>query len=199
MSYYHIKNIKMDKKNNIISADLADSCWKPLTYDHINNLYEGKTFEEKYEKLISDIIIGNFYPAKGTKLSNLVKNPLLNSYFDDVQDIGITKTYQKYRGVINGILTSNLKECIKLESDRELNPEKYYVLHEIDPEKREENIKKYYENQKGKLYCLQNGELKVCTTNKDYYGHPLYTPLDLDKFIEYNEFLKENYKEFMEL
>ena len=199
MSYYHIKNIKMDKENNIISADLADSCWEPLTYDHINDLYKAESFEEKYEKLISDIIVGNFHPAKGTKLSTLVMNPLFSNYYDDMHDIGITKTYQKYKSVINGILTGNLKDCIKLESDRELNPEKYYVLNEIDPEKREENIKNYYENQKGELYCLKNDDLKVCSTNEKNYGYPMYTPLDLDKFIEYNEFLKENYKESMEL
>ncbi len=199
MSYYHIKNIKMNKKNNIISADLADSCLTPLTYNHINNLYEGESFEGKYEKLISDIIIGNFHPAKGTKLSMLTLNPLFSNYYDDMLDLGIAKTYQKYKSVIHGILTGNLKECIKLESEREINPEKYYVLHEVNPEKREENIKNYYENQKGELYCLKNDDLKVCSTNEKNYGYPMYTPLDLDKFIEYNEFLKENYKEFVEL
>lgn len=195
MSYYHIKNIKMDQKNNIISADLADSCWEPLTYSHIEDLYKEGTFEEKYEKLISNIIVGNLHPLESNKLSILVMNPLFSGYYDDMHDLGVNKTYQKYKSVINGVLTDNVEECIKLKSDRELNPDKYYVLHKIDSNKIKENTNNYYENQKGELYCLENGNLKVCSTSKKNYGYPLYIPFDQDKFIEYNEFLKENKNE----
>ena len=46
MGYYHIKNIKIDRKNNNISADLADSNIYPKTYYHIDSLNDKGSFKE---------------------------------------------------------------------------------------------------------------------------------------------------------
>ena len=52
MGYYHIKNIKIDRKNNNISADLADSNIYPKTYYHIDSLNDKGSFKEKYANFI---------------------------------------------------------------------------------------------------------------------------------------------------
>ncbi len=190
MSFYYIKNIKLDKENNNISADLADSCWSPIEYSHINKLFDDDTFEEKYANFIYNLVSGNFHPAGSNKYSKLVMNNILDNYYDDVHDIGMLNTYNKYKDVIKGILSNNMSECQKLESDRALNPEKYYVLTNIKLENNKDIS--YYTNKKGDLYCLKDKELMLCSDE----GEPLsLVYYDLDMFKHYNSFLIDDSNE----
>ena len=190
MGFYHIKNIKIDRKNNNISADLADSNLYPLTYYHIDCLCDKESFKEKYANFIYNIISGNFHPNKGNKYSKLVMNNCLENYYDDAHDIGELATYEKYESVINAILNNSYNKNIVIPSDREINPKDYYILTEVQVNSKYDYS--YFKNKKGGLYCLKDGELYLCShTNKDF-GYPLYKPLDIDKFIMYNDFLEKN-------
>ncbi len=186
MSFYYLKNLKIDKENNNFSADLADSCWTPIEYFHVNNLFEDKTYEENYARLMYDFICGNFHPNRSNKYSKLVMNNLFSNYYQDSHDIGILNTYHKYEDVINGILSGDKSKCIKLESDRTLNPEQYYVLTPVTLENKIDTS--YYENKRGDLYCIQDKELMLCSKE----GEPLsLVYYDLDKFKEHNDFLTD--------
>lgn len=191
MSYYHIKNIDIDKKNNKISADLADSCFSPLEYFHIGSLCDKETFEEKYANFIYNVVSGNFHPQSNNRYSKLVMNHWLENYYDDAHDIGEVETYNKYKEVINGILTNNSSKIKMLESDKELNPEKYYCLKPIEVNTKYEGI--YYANEKGKIFNYTNDKgLQLCDNRINNYGEPICVPSDIDKFIEHNEFLQSN-------
>ena len=87
MGFYHIKNIKLDKKNNNISADLADSNLEPRTYYHVDRLFDEDSFSEKYAQFIYNLVSGNFHPSRGSQYSKLVLNNWLDNYYDDVHDI----------------------------------------------------------------------------------------------------------------
>ena len=67
MSYYHIKNINIDKTKNNISADLADSSLYPLTFYNTEFLCQRKTFEETYAEFIYNLVSGNFHPTSNSK------------------------------------------------------------------------------------------------------------------------------------
>ena len=195
MSYYHISNINIDKENNNISADLADSCWTPIEYFHCDKLFDDDTFEEKYANFIYNAVSGNFHPNPDNIYSKLVMNNLLRNYYDDANDIGILKTYNKYKDVINGILTSDLSKCVKLESERTLNPEYYYALTPINIDEKSKNNGDYYINQKGDLFCFTEKGLMSCSTSENQYGYPLLVIYDdKEKYIEYNDFLKDDSK-----
>lgn len=188
MGYYHIKNIKIDKKGNKISADLADSNWYPIDYVHVEDLCDKKSFEEKYANFIYNVVVGNYHPNNSNKFSRLVMNYYLDNYYDDAHDIGEVETYNKYKDVINSILTYNSNKIVMLESDREINPEKYYVLKPIELNVKYEGD--YYANQKGEIYNYNNGKLSLCDNSLKNYGYPLSTPYhNMDKFIKYNDFL----------
>ena len=75
MSYYKVKNIKIDKKNNTISAILGDSSLRDydgnLIYEKCENMYsEYNTINDKIACLYYDIICGYIH-ASG-KYSGLV-------------------------------------------------------------------------------------------------------------------------------
>lgn len=72
MGYYHIKNIKVDRKNNSISADLADSNWEPLDWFYVDNLSDSEKFENKYANFIYNLVSGNFHPSPNNKYSKIV-------------------------------------------------------------------------------------------------------------------------------
>ena len=74
MSYYHIKNIHIDKTKNNISADLADSSLYPLTFYNTEFLCQRITFEETYAEFIYNLVSGNFHPTSNSKFSKLVLN-----------------------------------------------------------------------------------------------------------------------------
>lgn len=192
MSYYHIKNINIDKKNNCISADLADSCWSPLDWIHINDLSDKKTFEEKYANFIYNLVSGNFHPTSNNKYSKIVMNHYLHNYYDDAHDIGELATYNKYKNVVMAIMNNDYSKCVQLKSDRELNPEKYYILNKIDIHSKYDG--EYYTNENGDLFNYNDNELNICSTRKDNYGYPLCISQDIDKFREFNDFLNIKYK-----
>lgn len=194
MGYYHIKNINIDKENNRISADLADNNWHPLDWFHVNDLLDNATFEEKYANLIYNLVAGNFHPTSNNKYSRIVMNSHLENYYEDAHDIGEVETYNKYKGNINKLFSNRGNECIKIESDRSLYPEKYYALEKINF-KHPSYIGDYYQNQKGDLYYFDSNGLKWCDSRYDEkdvdYGKPIHNVYEIEKFKEYNSFLNE--------
>jgi len=190
MSYYHIKNIDIDRKNNKISADLADSNLYPITYYHVDNLSKAETFEEKYADFIYNVVSGNFHPQRNNKFYRIMMDHWLENYYDDAYDIGTLETYHKYKDVVDGLLTNNQNKLVLLQSERELNPERYYVLKPIKLDVEYDGD--YYINGKGTIYnyTKEKGLLDCENRNVSTYGKPYGKPFELDKFIEYNDFLK---------
>jgi len=195
MSYYHIKNIDISKKKNKISADLADSSLYPISYFHVDNLSNKETFEEKYADFIFNVVSGNFHPQRNNVFYRIMMDHWLENYYDDAHDIGSLATYHKYKDVVDGLLTNNESKLVMLPSERELNPERYYVLKPIKLDVDYDGD--YYINEKGVIYNytkekgLQDCENREIST----YGKPYGKPYELDKFIQYNKFLKEKDKE----
>lgn len=200
MSYYHIKNINIDKKKNNISADLADSSLYPLTFYNSEFLCQRNTFEETYAEFIYNLVSGNFHPTSNSKYSRLVLNNYLDNYYEDVKDIGVVETYKKYKDNVDAILSGNLSKIKHIESDKELHPEKYYLLTKLDLDTGYNYDYYYYINRKGKLYTFVNNKIMCCSQSEKNFGYPLSTVYgkEKEKLLEYNDFLKEN-KEVLEM
>ena len=116
MGYYHIKNINIDKDNEKITAEFADSNTSPTIYwkSEIN----GKTFHEKYSYLMYDIITGNYHPNSSSKyysLCNAWADPPLKNFTGDCSILGIEKAYDKYKNVIDALIKNKEPEIIKSE------------------------------------------------------------------------------------
>lgn len=191
MSYYHIKNIHIDKTKNNISADLADSSLYPLTFYNTEFLCQRKTFEETYAEFIYNLVSGNFHPTSNSKFSKLVLNHDLENYYDDAHNIGKLETYYKYKNNIDAILSGNLSRIKNIESDKEMHPEKYYVLTKLDLDIGYDY--EYYINKRGKLYTFINNKIMSCSQDDKNYGYPLSAVYgkEKEKLLEYNDFLKD--------
>lgn len=191
MSYYHIKNIHIDKTKNNISADLADSSLYPLTFYNTEFLCQRKTFEETYAEFIYNLVSGNFHPTSNSKFSKLVLNHDLENYYDDAHNIGKLETYYKYKNNIDAILSGNLSRIKNIESDKEMHPEKYYVLTKLDLDIGYDY--EYYINKRGKLYTFINNKIMSCSQDDKNYGYPLSAVYgkEKEKLLEYNDFFKD--------
>lgn len=191
MSYYHIKNINIDKTKNNISADLADSSLYPLTFYNTEFLCQRKTFEETYAEFIYNLVSGNFHPTSNSKFSKLVLNHDLENYYDDAHNIGKLETYYKYKNNIDAILSGNLSRIKNIESDKEMHPEKYYVLTKLDLDIWYDY--EYYINKRGKLYTFINNKIMSCSQDDKNYGYPLSAVYgkEKEKLLEYNDFFKD--------
>lgn len=191
MSYYHIKNIHIDKTKNNISADLADSSLYPLTFYNTEFLCQRITFEETYAEFIYNLVSGNFHPTSNSKFSKLVLNHDLENYYDDAHNIGKLETYYKYKNNIDAILSGNLSKIKNIESDKEMHPEKYYVLTKLDLDIGYDY--EYYINKRGKLYTFINNKIMSCSQDDKNYGYPLSAVYgkEKEKLLEYNDFLKD--------
>lgn len=191
MSYYHIKNIHIDKTKNNISADLADSSLYPLTFYNTEFLCQRITFEETYAEFIYNLVSGNFHPTSNSKFSKLVLNHDLENYYDDAHSIGKLETYYKYKNNIDAILSGNLSRIKNIESDKEMHPEKYYVLTKLDLDIGYDY--EYYINKRGKLYTFINNKIMSCSQDDKNYGYPLSAVYgkEKEKLLEYNDFFKD--------
>ncbi len=191
MSYYHIKNIHIDKTKNNISADLADSSLYPLTFYNTEFLCQRITFEETYAEFIYNLVSGNFHPTSNSKFSKLVLNHDLENYYDDAHNIGKLETYYKYKNNIDAILSGNLSRIKNIESDKEMHPEKYYVLTKLDLDISYDY--EYYINKRGKLYTFINNKIMSCSQDDKNYGYPLSVVYgkEKEKLLEYNDFFKD--------
>lgn len=191
MSYYHIKNIHIDKTKNNISADLADSSLYPLTFYNTEFLCQRITFEETYAEFIYNLVSGNFHPTSNSKFSKLVLNHDLENYYEDAHNIGKLETYYKYKNNIDAILSGNLSRIKNIESDKEMHPEKYYVLTKLDLDIGYDY--EYYINKRGKLYTFINNKIMSCSQDDKNYGYPLSAVYgkEKEKLLEYNDFLKD--------
>lgn len=191
MSYYHIKNIHIDKTKNNISADLADSSLYPLTFYNTEFLCQRITFEETYAEFIYNLVSGNFHPTSNSKFSKLVLNHDLENYYEDAHNIGKLETYYKYKNNIDAILSGNLSRIKNIESDKEMHPEKYYVLTKLDLDIGYDYD--YYINKRGKLYTFINNKIMSCSQDDKNYGYPLSAVYgkEKEKLLEYNDFFKD--------
>lgn len=191
MSYYHIKNIHIDKTKNNISADLADSSLYPLTFYNTEFLCKRITFEETYAEFIYNLVSGNFHPTSNSKFSKLVLNHDLENYYEDAHNIGKLETYYKYKNNIDAILSGNLSRIKNIESDKEMHPEKYYVLTKLDLDIGYDY--EYYINKRGKLYTFINNKIMSCSQDDKNYGYPLSVVYgkEKEKLLEYNDFFKD--------
>lgn len=191
MSYYHIKNIHIDKTKNNISADLADSSLYPLTFYNTEFLCQRITFEETYAEFIYNLVSGNFHPTSNSKFSKLVLNHDLVNYYEDAHNIGKLETYYKYKNNIDAILSGNLSRIKNIESDKEMHPEKYYVLTKLDLDIGYDY--EYYINKRGKLYTFINNKIMSCSQDDKNYGYPLSAVYgkEKEKLLEYNDFFKD--------
>lgn len=191
MSYYHIKNIHIDKTKNNISADLADSSLYPLTFYNTEFLCQRITFEETYAEFIYNLVSGNFHPTSNSKFSKLVLNHDLENYYEDAHNIGKLETYYKYKNNIDAILSGNLSRIKNIESDKEMHPEKYYVLTKLDLDIGYDY--EYYINKRGKLYTFINNKIMSCSQDDKNYGYPLSAVYgkEKEKLLEYNDFFKD--------
>lgn len=191
MSYYHIKNINIDKTKNNISADLADSSLYPLTFYNTEFLCQRKTFEETYAEFIYNLVSGNFHPTSNSKFSKLVLNHDLENYYDEAHNIGKLETYYKYKNNIDAILSGNLSRIKNIESDKEMHPEKYYVLTKLDLDIGYDY--EYYINKRGKLYTFINNKIMSCSQDDKNYGYPQSAVYgkEKEKLLEYNDFFKD--------
>lgn len=191
MSYYHIKNIHIDKTKNNISAELADSSLYPLTFYNTEFLCQRITFEETYAEFIYNLVSGNFHPTSNSKFSKLVLNHDLENYYEDAHNIGKLETYYKYKNNIDAILSGNLSKIKNIESDKEMHPEKYYVLTKLDLDIGYDY--EYYINKRGKLYTFINNKIMSCSQDDKNYGYPLSAVYgkEKEKLLEYNDFLKD--------
>lgn len=191
MSYYHIKNIHIDKTKNNISADLADSSLYPLTFYNTEFLCQRITFEETYAEFIYNLVSGNFHPTSNGKFSKLVLNHDLENYYEDAHNIGKLETYYKYKNNIDAILSGNLSRIKNIESDKEMHPEKYYVLTKLDLDIGYDY--EYYINKRGKLYTFINNKIMSCSQDDKNYGYPLSVVYgkEKEKLLEYNDFFKD--------
>lgn len=191
MSYYHIKNIHIDKTKNNISADLASSSLYPLTFYNTEFLCQRITFEETYAEFIYNLVSGNFHPTSNSKFSKLVLNHDLENYYEDAHNIGKLETYYKYKNNIDAILSGNLSKIKNIESDKEMHPEKYYVLTKLDLDIGYDY--EYYINKRGKLYTFINNKIMSCSQDDKNYGYPLSAVYgkEKEKLLEYNDFFKD--------
>ena len=108
------------------------------------------------------------------------------------------ETYKKYKDNVDAILSGNLSKIKHIESDKELHPEKYYLLTKLDLDTGYNYD--YYMNRKGKLYTFVNNKIMCCSQSEKNFGYPLSTVYgkEKEKLLEYNDFFKEN-KEFLEI
>lgn len=198
MSYYHIRKININKKNNEISFEAAASNITPIDYSLVNDNDVKTSFEDKYSNFIYNVISGNFHPLNGSNYSKLVMNRFLENYYNDASDIGKINTYNKYSKVINGILRDDFKNIFVISSDRELNPQNYYILKSADI--KNEYGTNYFKNNIGELFLLDDKKvLKKCDNSNKNYGYPLYKASEYEMFKEYNDFLNIDEDNIMEL
>ena len=128
MSSDYIRNLKIEKEKNRMTADIADMRSFPITFRNVELYKNHRNFEEKYSELIFDIISGLLhFKNKSNKLARLgygEKTAVeLKNYYDDYKVLGSTGVYKKYEEKIKQILkegTENRKLEI-IPSEMELH------------------------------------------------------------------------------
>lgn len=119
MSSDYIRKLKIDRENNIMTAEIADMRCKPITYRKVE-LYKGiDNFDEKYGELIYALMTGLYHFSDNShelvKLGNGEKTLYeIQNYSDDCRALGVLKAYQKYENKIAQILKEGI-EGRKLE------------------------------------------------------------------------------------
>lgn len=116
MGYYHLKNLDINPKKGTITGEFADSNVYPKTY--FKSEIKGNTFHEKYSYLMYDIITGNYHPNSSSKyyiLCNTWSEGALKNFSNDCNILGVERTYDKYKKVIEDILNKRKPEILKSE------------------------------------------------------------------------------------
>lgn len=187
MASDYIKNIKFDKKNNKIIADIADGNIYPLEFLENRELYSHiAPYEEKYSTLINELISGVircYYESN--KLSRLECAKALKNYNDDFRVLGAIGVYEKYKNAINQILNEGLENEKQeyIPSELELN----YTMETL-PNKTFKDISKLFYS----LESITENENLSITEKKKLYNEKLNRELNEDDrkkpiFIQYNK------------
>lgn len=170
MGYYHLKNLDINKKEGTITGEFADSNVFPITY--FKSEIKGKSFHEKYSYLIYDIITGNYHPSSSSKyyvLCNSWCEPALKNFTNDCSILGIEKTYDKYKNVIEDMLHKKEPEILKSEIELHYN---------IEYGKNTD-----YNTLNNKINCLDEFMKKIKNNSNLSY---------IDRLELYQEFIKTN-------
>lgn len=101
MSYWKIKNLKIDKKNNKISGLVADSSirdWKDrMVYDRFEDLYSSlECIEDKICALYYDLICGNIHIDYGKYKNYICKFDYFKDFIEDYRKVSIDNNKKKY-------------------------------------------------------------------------------------------------------
>ena len=130
MSYYLVKNLRVNKKTGVVSGDFADSnvfdCYNKHIYEHLKDIYQDKEGKrsplQKYSRFISDIIAGNIQGSIGkyNKLSIANYYNDLTYFIKENENTGkdpFVLTYLKYQEEIDKTLTNKPEYIIKINSN----------------------------------------------------------------------------------
>ncbi len=124
MSYYIAKRLKIDKENNKISCELADSSIRDyrdrLFFEKVEDLYSNlNVIEDKIAILYYDIVCGNIHVDGKLKdlvcSFNYIGNGKFSEEFKQVycnkdrQDYDLYKVYKKYEEDIKNYIK---KDCV---------------------------------------------------------------------------------------
>lgn len=123
MSFYHMRNLKIDKKNNKISCEIADSnCfdWKNrLIWDKIDDLYSNfNVIEDKIAVMMKNIIEGNIHTSNPKYKDLVCRFELFEGFLKDInaviykegrKDYEIYNVYLKHKDEIESYTK---KDCV---------------------------------------------------------------------------------------
>lgn len=124
MSYYILKNLKLDPKNNKISASVADSSWRDANnkyiYDKTDDIYSSiPTWEEKYAHFIWSLLRGGIRIEGNNKykrLEGLSGQKGLPEYYSVCSQNTDNELYLKYKDIIEDILNEKKEYIIRFKN-----------------------------------------------------------------------------------
>lgn len=141
MSYYLVKNLRVNKETGVVSGDFADSntydYYNKHIYEHLNDIYQDKegkrTPLQKYSRFISDIIAGNIQGSIGKYAKLSIPNYYDDLYYfmrenENTKEDPYSLTYLKYKEEIEKTLTEKPEYIIKINNDfylQKLNKKTY--------------------------------------------------------------------------
>lgn len=165
MGYLIVKNLKLDKKNNRISGDVADSNVTDYNDNYMyyptEDIYSSlKTWEEKYARLVYSVITGGIHIYGSHKLRKIelgtnIKE--LENYMEEARELGYVGVYNKHKDLIESIFKEKREYIIKFTEDkgylRKIDTRNYYLT--LIPE----NAKKYTKGEIGKISGIGKHEI----------------------------------------
>lgn len=116
MGHYKVKNLKINKKEYVISGYIADS--NLTTYDnkyifnYCKDLYPNEDdFQTKYIMLLCDIIKGNLQPTGGKYKKLICTFDIFKDFTSLCNNKEYIKAYNLYEDKINNYLNPKVLDC----------------------------------------------------------------------------------------